>query len=431
MAAILSVEQRKLLLQGEEKIKFNRFDYRGVYYPDTETAKIQNVLMQCPRDLRPINTNLVKSYGKPVKKVTTQVKVETKVIKNTNPNFTAAKFVGIHGWTIGEPTDPGSDRKTAVIADVASNVKAISGQKYAWSAALYDASESWNFLLQSSAATVRANMGLQVGFYHYLRTSATAATYLFKIQVKAVDGSNVYWYNFQTNEWVGDTGGSQISQPLTTHSTKVINKWNSATISMQPYQATNNDINLTLYLYFPEETATNGTHSKVYIDNCYIAEIVPTEGRQYIINRKTADSGRVITSTLKDKPLDISNEISDLNVYNNGFTGAFRRERDTADKTIEQIVTQEKINDSRDYVTRFEGDFINAKIANTTDSTQQNFVSPKNKIFMDYGEKLLQEPVSCYIDSMSFNIKKNQYKLKLRTPDQNNDLDTYYWTIFQ
>ena len=73
--ALLSVEQRKLLLQGKELIKYNRFDYRGVYYPDTETAKIQNVLMQCPRDLRPINTNLVKYYGKQVKKVTTQVKV--------------------------------------------------------------------------------------------------------------------------------------------------------------------------------------------------------------------------------------------------------------------------------------------------------------------------------------------------------------------
>ena len=86
--ALLSVEQRKLLLQGKELIKYKRFDYRGVY-EDTQT---ENILMQCPRDLRPINTNLVKSYGKPVKKVTTQVKVETKVIKNTNPNFTAAKL---------------------------------------------------------------------------------------------------------------------------------------------------------------------------------------------------------------------------------------------------------------------------------------------------------------------------------------------------
>jgi len=99
------------------------------------------------------------------------------------------------------------------------------------------------------------------------------------------------------------------------------------------------------------------------------------------------------------------------------ISGEFYRSRDKTNylKSIEQITTQQVINDYRDFVIRYEGDLYN------------NNVLPlglHNKIWINFGSSVLQEPVSCYIDSMSYNVKKNTYNIIMHIPNQNDDLSS-------
>lgn len=77
------------------------------------------------------------------------------------------------------------------------------------------------------------------------------------------------------------------------------------------------------------------------------------------------------------------------------------------------IVTQEINNDFRSNLQRYEGTFKN------------NFYKPLNmahKIWVNFGLSVLRLPDTCYIDSMNFNLKRNEYKINMHLPNIDNDV---------
>jgi hypothetical protein len=77
------------------------------------------------------------------------------------------------------------------------------------------------------------------------------------------------------------------------------------------------------------------------------------------------------------------------------------------------IVTQEINNDFRSNVERYEGTFKN------------NFYKPLNmahKIWVNFGLSILRLPDTCYIDAMTFNLKRNEYKINMHLPNIDNDV---------
>ena len=69
-------------------------------------------------------------------------------------------------------------------------------------------------------------------------------------------------------------------------------------------------------------------------------------------------------------------------------------------------------SDYRNYVVRYEGDVYNNIEAP---------LSPHNKVWINFGTSVLQEPVSCYIDSLEYNMKRNTYKVVMHIPNQDDD----------
>ena len=105
------------------------------------------------------------------------------------------------------------------------------------------------------------------------------------------------------------------------------------------------------------------------------------------------------------------------------ITGDFYRSRDKTNylKSIEEITTQQVMNDFRDFVIRYEGDLYN----NNT-----NPIGPHNKIWINFGSSVLQEPVSCYIDGINYNVKRNLYSVILHVPNQDDDVSSDFIVKF-
>ena len=44
-----------------------------------------------------------------------------------------------------------------------------------------------------------------------------------------------------------------------------------------------------------------------------------------------------------------------------------------------------------------------------------------NKIWIDFGATVLREDVSCILDSMTYNVKRNTYEVIMHIPNQDDD----------
>jgi len=81
-------------------------------------------------------------------------------------------------------------------------------------------------------------------------------------------------------------------------------------------------------------------------------------------------------------------------------------------------VLQEIINDFREPLKRYEGSFYK-------DDSDVVPIYFYNKLWVNFGTTVLQEPVSAIIDEMEFNVKQNEYRIVMHLPNQDDDKITY------
>lgn len=411
--AILQNYQRDYLLKGSEQINFKVYDFAGNYKVNED----ENVLYSTPKLLRPLYNSLVKSYEKPIKKVQIPVKINKINIKNQNPNFTAIKNLNtVHGW---EFVLYGGN----IANDLNSNVKALSGNKYLKTEYKYGDAPLGTTLLMFTQSTadsciIKSKSEIEFSFNYYIKTSGSSAKYNWRINITAIDSSDTtHFFNFETGEW-------QTTTTENIKTTETINKWGKIVLKTNPLIITNNDddLDVRVYIALPEQIEDSGTYDSSYIDNAYIAEINDVDSAEYIIERKIPDGEKTITGEIIMDEQILSNELADSDYFNGKIEGTFRRPRDTADKTLEQIITQEIINDNREYMSKYEGTFFNNGF---------DHLSMHNKVYLDFGADTLQEKVSAYIDAMTHRLKSNEYELKMHVPNQNNDVESIYQSRFK
>jgi len=54
-----------------------------------------------------------------------------------------------------------------------------------------------------------------------------------------------------------------------------------------------------------------------------------------------------------------------------------------------------------------------------------------NKLWIDFGADLLQEPVSCYLDAMKYDVKASEYSIRMHVPNQDDDVGSTYNVIVE
>ena len=393
---IRAAETASLQANNDEDIKYDIYNSDGVY----QSTSTIDVLSIVPSDLQPIGNNLTKEYLRPLKEYVQSVNMagffSTNIINNSGFEF------GTSGWTL-------------------TNSSVVSDFSFQGDASL----KSTNIQTSASGTNVTATLvnyideagssfiGYKLKLNNFFN-STSGQTRGFRWQVKAVAVVLPGDPPVATRYWSGNTW----TTTTTINEVNIVNnrRWKSYDFTAPALP--NGAWRLYFYLYDPfQTTSTSGftdTHwDSIILDKVYInadgqrSEIFEKFDLLQFVRKRTGNFSGILNL---DGLILTNQEYSKI-------SGEFYRSRDKTNylKSIEQITTQQVINDYRDFVIRYEGDLYN------------NNVLPlglHNKIWINFGSSVLQEPVSCYIDSMSYNVKKNTYNIIMHIPNQNDDLSS-------
>lgn len=418
--------QTDKLRQGSEPITYERFDYDGAF---VETVN-EDILYQCPTDLTPLNKDLVRSFDRPLKKVEFITDLTGNYFINENAHF----LYDDRHWSLANGSaqtnalgNTGTD--VEIITDQNQNAKALSGNKYFHSNVVVDYTTPVQMIAnEREFCVVKTRQPLQVEFDYYIETTGTNETWQialkFWIQKTYAAGAPDYSYDFSNNEYV--TYAADVFNDFTT---TTVNAWGKASFTINGYQPTDaekplDEVYAQAVVCFPnlEGSGGDGGFENIYIDNFRISESYDVENTM-VCRRKQYDySGRTYTGEYKSEKNILSNEAQTTEYFIGKINGYFRRSRDTADKTLEQIITQEIINDNRNYMTKYEGTFRGGR---------DGHLSLHNKLWIDFGADLLQEPVSCYLDAMKYDVKASEYSIRMHVPNQDDDTGSTYNVIVE
>lgn len=396
---IRAAETLSLQTNNDEDIKYHIYNSDGVYQ-STSTVDVLSII---PTDLQPIGNNLTKEYLRPIKQYTQSVNMNgffsTNIIGNSGFEFTTS------GWTL---TNSSVDTTFSFQGDA--SLKSSNIQTSASGTSV--TAELANYIDEAGSDFIGYRLKINNFF-----NSTSGATKGFRWQVKAVafvipgDPPIATRYWGSNNTW---TTTATINEVEIQNS----RRWKSYDFNIGSLP--NNSWQLYFYLYDPYQVgSTSGftdTHwdsiilDKVYIDsNGQRSEIFQKFDLLQFIRKRTGN----FSGLLNLDGLVLTNE-----EYGKVF-GEWYRSRDKTNylKSLEQITTQQVINDYRDYVLRYEGDLYNNNVLP---------IGLHNKIWVNFGSSILQEPVSCYIDSMTYNVKKNTYSIVMHVPNQDDDLSSTF-----
>lgn len=393
---IRAAETASLQANNDEDIKYDIYNSDGVY----QSTSTIDVLSIVPSDLQPIGNNLTKEYLRPLKEYVQSVNMagffSTNIINNSGFEF------GTSSWTL---TNSSIDTNFSFQGDA--SLKSTNIQTSASGTNV--TATLVNYIDEAGSSFIGYKLKLNNFF-----NSTSGQTRGFRWQVKAVAVVLPGDPPVATRYWSGNTW----TTTTTINEVNIVNnrRWKSYDFTAPALP--NNAWQLYFYLYDPfQTTSTSGftdTHwDSIILDKVYInadgqrSEIFEKFDLLQFVRKRTGNFSGILNL---DGLILTNQEYSKI-------SGEFYRSRDKTNylKSIEQITTQQVINDYRDFVIRYEGDLYN------------NNVLPlglHNKIWINFGSSVLQEPVSCYIDSMSYNVKKNTYNIIMHIPNQNDDLSS-------
>jgi hypothetical protein len=165
-----------------------------------------------------------------------------------------------------------------------------------------------------------------------------------------------------------------------------------------------------------------GSYDAMYLDNCAIRNIdneVNQYNEAYAIREQ---SGTFIASDILEH-----DGIYVANVGEIVFWGAFinypsfKRAQDTTPKFIEEIVTQQRLNDFREYCKTYEGDLSSA--------SQYLVLSMMNKVYFKFNT--FTETDSAIMDNMKFMVKSDVYSINCHVPNNYTDVESTYRLSYQ
>lgn len=406
--------QTDYLRTGSEQINYKRFDNDGVYIETVD----DNILVNCPTDVVPLDRSLQKLYDKPLNKVKF-----TSTLIDFNPKTSNSQFLfDDEGWILPDPGTGQNVAQAEVVEATAFSVKPLTGNKYLQA---QGSNVSKTIIRSDSTETlVRQSLPIVIAFSYYLQNNSNTITdFRYEITAKidaSANGTMDHIYNFDTKEWEAFTSQSYNHQILN----NVTDKWIGFSKTIEPffYRDAQGDLidvldkRIEISISYPNGAALADV---TYIDNFSVSEKIEANFAKITNIRERFSYDNGYTGEYETESI-MSNELKNNESFFGRIDGNYKRQRDGSSKSLEAIITQEIINDSRDHLTKYEGDFRNVG---------ENNVGLHNKIWVDFGADILEEPVSCYIDAMTFNVKKGNYQIRMHVPNQDDDYLTTYKSI--
>lgn len=392
---IRASETSSLQSNGTESIKYFIYNSSGVY----QSTSTVDILSQVPSDLQPLGGNLTKEYLRPLKEYILEVNTNDGFFDTdriTNGGFEHAAT----GWTL---TNSSIDTSFSFKGDRSLKTTSV----------VTSASSTTEVVRNTNAIDVSSNSEradtLTINNY-FDSTSGNSRGFRFQIKIVEVGpgASDTYYWNQSSGAWT--TSATTNSQDVDTN-----RRWKKYTYNLDPYPSGNTgSYELTLYLHNAYQTSSTSGFTEMYYDSIQL-EYKAFDGT----SRTDIFSKFDLLQFQRERTADLSGVKLSGGFYltNDKYgkiSGNYYRSRDKTNylKSIEKITSQQVINDFRNFVIRYEGDLYN----NNT-----NPIGLHNKVWINFGTSTLQEPVSCYIDGMTYNVKKNLYSAIMHVPNQDDD----------
>lgn len=166
----------------------------------------------------------------------------------------------------------------------------------------------------------------------------------------------------------------------------------------------------------------SGSFVDTHIDNFAVRNIDKEQNNyKEILFIREQSSSQITTDVMENEG------VKQANIGDGIFWGqlknqpAFKRCNDTSPKSIEQIVTQQRLNDFRSYSKSYEGTLYG--------NYGYLVMTLQNKIYFKWEN--FQESDSAIIDSMKYNVKANTYDVICHVPNNYTDVESTFRASYQ
>lgn len=374
-------ETAYLKLTEKEIVKFEVYNSSGTW----QSTLNNDVLIQAPNELLPLDQSLTREFLRGVNKVQSSLKLSNIAGQGIYGNNCSFEY-GSNSWTLSNTS-------------VVSNEISLQGNN--------------SLKFNSTSGTAEMNVGflfspndsaeVEVNYFVDAPGQTSFVNFVFNIEIKKIIGATTSYYNMRTNAWIT----SYFQNSFTYTDINDLNTWLSESASIKVVDASFGGYLRVKIGGYSQSGITN--LNGVYADNIIVKKITS----------KPVDAIADLTRNSGNYSGIYENEIEwQINGYLPSFykiqkTFRSRDDYSTFKKPIWQLTTQQIMNDFREFVTRYEGTLYN---------NNSIPMALQNKVWMNFGEENLQEPVSCYVDSMTYNVKNNQYEVVLHVPNQDDDV---------
>ena len=437
MGTIRNAQFDLLRNSGQEFIQFKRYDKDGVYL---ETL-VEDVLLTAPDEVIPVGNDMTVEYLTPIKKAEYITKVDAFEDVHPNSHFMYSTSTNSYKWvnsasmTFVSPAE-GSN---PVAFPLSKNVYARDSQTTTASTMstarasaigmIGTATGDTSTFTESEVnaiAPVPQKSDVKIEFEYFIDSDADFDLEIaFELKYILFHNSTVidYDYDAETADWVYNTNPA-VKKERNFIRVQDHNQWQKFTLNVPPLAVGSltgdplnigdytNTVHVDFRLSLPIMLTSDASNfNQIFIDNLKISEAVQTRSTAIMENKSRTTS--VISNFYQSKDNILSNALKNSK-HDGRILGDFvTRISPNAVKPIDQLITQEMINDYREFVKRFEGTFFNT-------NPEPIPISLHNKLWMNFLTN--QEPVSSIIDSMSYSLKKNEYKIVCHIPNQDDDV---------
>lgn len=392
---IRASETSSLQTNGTESIKYFIYNSSGVY----QSTSTVDVLKTLPTNMLPLGADMTREFLRPLKEFMIEVD-------------TGSNFFDVNRFSNGH-FEHGSTAWTLTNSTIDTDFSFKGDRSLKTTTAVTSAGSTSVILVNSSGISVSANPNqadtLTINAYMESTSSNTRG---FRWQVKIVEvgpgATQTKYWNHSSAAWTNTD--TKNEQEVDTN-----NRWKSYKFDLSSYP-TGTSWEVFVYLYGPYQTTSTSGFTALFFDSLALEyENIDSNGTRTDIFTKFD-----LLQFIRKRTVDLSGvkKLGGMYITNDKYSriiGDFYRSRDKTNylKSVEKIVSQQVMNDYRSFVTRYEGTLYN----NTNDP-----IGLHNKIWVNFTTSVLQEPVSCIIDSIKYDVKKNTYSTVMHIPNQDDDI---------
>lgn len=426
---------------GQEFIEFKTYDKDGNF---KETLQ-EDVLLTAPDQIIPINNDLIVEYLKPVKKAQYEVEIDEYEDKHPNSHFLYKAYNWAYGISGVEFISPPVNN-TANPFPVSKNTYLVCSNSN--NASTMAAAKALNEIMVGTAGTVGApdqadipnlpevsqKIPVRIEFDYFADTDSDIDIEIaMEIKYYFISSSTTYDLDFDQDEqkWKYNFNPS-IRRERDFVKVQNQNQWQKFSLDLPPISAHEliSGVNAGDYTggFFVDirlgkpmmTTAHSSDFNQLFVDNFKISEINQTR-KTAIMSQESLES-KTYSGVYKSGKNILSNELKNTK-HDGRIAGSFISFRDDSTvRSIDDIITQEILNDHRTFLKRYEGTFYST-------NPEPIPISFHNKIWMNFITE--QDPVSCFIDNMEYSVKNNEYKIIMHQPNQDDDVSSVFKILYK